>query len=55
MRVNHPAEKVRIIDNTVRAGAAGVTIGSETSGGIRDIQVDDLKAFGPVPTDYWRC
>jgi hypothetical protein len=40
---------VRIIDNTVRAGAAGVTIGSETSGGIRDIEVDGLKAFGPVP------
>jgi polygalacturonase len=49
LRVNRPTEKVRIIDNTVRAGAAGVTIGSETSGGIRDIHVDGLKAFGPVP------
>jgi polygalacturonase len=49
LRVNRPTEKVRIIDNTVRAGAAGVTIGSETSGGIRDIEVDGLKAFGPVP------
>jgi polygalacturonase len=49
LRVNRATEKVRIIDNTVRAGAAGVTIGSETSGGIRDIEVDGLKAFGPVP------
>jgi polygalacturonase len=49
LRVNRPTEKVRILDNTVRAGAAGVTIGSETSGGIRDIEVDGLKAFGPVP------
>jgi polygalacturonase len=49
LRVNRPTERVRIIDNTVRAGAAGVTIGSETSGGIRDIEVDGVKAFGPVP------
>jgi polygalacturonase len=49
LRVNRPTEKVRIIDNTVRAGAAGVTIGSETSGGIRDIEVDGLKAYGAVP------
>jgi polygalacturonase len=49
LRVNRPTEKVRIVDNTVRAGAAGVTIGSETSGGIRDIEVDGLRAFNPVP------
>jgi polygalacturonase len=49
LRVNRPTEKVRIVDNTVRAGAAGVTIGSETSGGIRDIEIDGVKAFGPVP------
>jgi polygalacturonase len=49
LRVNRPTEKVRIVDNTVRAGAAGVTIGSETSGGIRGIQVDGLHALNPVP------
>jgi polygalacturonase len=49
LRVNRPTEKVRIIDNTVRGGAAAVTIGSETSGGIRDIEVDGLRAFNPVP------
>jgi len=49
LRVNRPTEKVRIVDNTVRAGAAGVTIGSETSGGIREIVVDGLRAFAPVP------
>jgi polygalacturonase len=37
------------VDNTVRSGAAGVTIGSETSGGIRDVEVDGLRAFNPVP------
>ena len=47
--MNRPTEKVRIVDNTVRAGAAGVTIGSETSGGIREIEVDGLRAFSPVP------
>jgi polygalacturonase len=49
LRVNRPTEKVRILDNIVRGGAAGVTIGSETSGGIRDIEVDGLRAFSPVP------
>jgi polygalacturonase len=49
LRVNRPTEKVRIVDNTVRGGAAGVTIGSETSGGIRDITVVGLKALAPVP------
>jgi polygalacturonase len=49
LRVNRPTEKVRILDNTVRAGAAGVTIGSETSGGIHDIEVNGLHAFNPVP------
>jgi polygalacturonase len=49
LRVNRPSERVRILDNTVRAGAAGVTIGSETSGGIRDIEVDGLRVLAPVP------
>lgn len=49
LRVNRPTEKVMIRDNTVIAGAAGVTIGSETSGGIRDIEVDGLKVMSGAP------
>jgi polygalacturonase len=49
LRVNRPTEKVRIRHNTVRAGAAGVTIGSETSGGIRDIDVERLTVMPGVP------
>jgi hypothetical protein len=33
----------------VRGGAAGVTIGSETSGGFRHIEVDGLTVMSPVP------
>jgi hypothetical protein len=49
LRVNRPTEKIRIYDNTVRGGAAGVTIGSETSGGIRDVEVKGLSVLSPVP------
>jgi polygalacturonase len=49
LRVNRPTEKVRIVDNVVRGGAAGVTIGSETSGGIRHIEVDGLTVMSAVP------
>jgi polygalacturonase len=49
LRVNRPTEKIRIYDNTVRGGAAGVTIGSETSGGIRDVEVKGLTVLGAVP------
>ncbi len=49
LRVNRPTEKIRIRHNTVRGGAAGVTIGSETSGGIRDIDVDRLTVMAGVP------
>ncbi len=45
LRVNRPTEKVRIVDNVVRGGAAGVTIGSETSGGIRHVEVDGLTVM----------
>ena len=37
-----------IRDNTVRAGAAGVTFGSETSGGIHDVEVRRLYVLGSV-------
>jgi polygalacturonase len=49
LRVNRPSEKIRIYDNTVRGGAAGVTVGSETSGGIRDVEVKGLTVLAPVP------
>ncbi|MGO9261049.1 MAG: glycoside hydrolase family 28 protein [Bryobacteraceae bacterium] len=49
LRVNRPTEKVVIRDNTVRAGAAGVTFGSETSGGIRDVEVYRTHVLAPVP------
>jgi polygalacturonase len=48
LRVNRPTFRVTIRDNTVRAGAAGVTFGSETSGGIHDVEVDRLHVLGPV-------
>jgi polygalacturonase len=38
LRVNRPTENVVIRDITVRAGTAGVTFGSETSGGIRHVE-----------------
>ncbi len=49
LRVNRPTEKVRIRHNTVRGGAAGITIGSETSGGIRDIEADRITVLPGVP------
>ena len=49
LRVNRPTEKVVIRDNTVRGGAAGVTFGSETSGGIRDVEVYRTRVMAPVP------
>ncbi|MGD1069220.1 MAG: glycoside hydrolase family 28 protein [Bryobacteraceae bacterium] len=49
LRVNRPTEKIVIRDNTVREGAAGVTVGSETSGGVRDIRVDGLKVLAGAP------
>jgi polygalacturonase len=49
LRVNRPSERLVLRDNTVRGGAAGVTIGSETSGGIRDVEVAGLKVMRGVP------
>jgi hypothetical protein len=49
LRVNKPTENVTIRNNTVRAGAAGVTFGSETSGGIRDVQVLGGRVLADVP------
>lgn len=49
LRVNRPTEDVVLRDSTVRVGAAGVTIGSETSGGFRNIEVDNIHVLAPVP------
>jgi len=49
LRVNRPSEHVVIRDNTVRGGAAGVTFGSETSGGFRDVEVYGLHVLSGVP------
>jgi len=49
LRVNRPTEKIVIRDNTVRGGAAGITIGSETSGGIRDVEAYRIHVLRPVP------
>jgi hypothetical protein len=48
LRVNRPTEKVVIRDNTVRGGAAGVTFGSETSGGIHDVEAFGIHVLGRV-------
>lgn len=49
LRVNRPTGKVIIRDNTVRGGAAGVTVGSETSGGIRDVEAYRIHVLAGVP------
>ena len=49
LRVNRPTENVVIRDCTIRAGAAGITAGSETSGGIRNVKVSGLHVMTPVP------
>ncbi|MBV8830669.1 MAG: right-handed parallel beta-helix repeat-containing protein [Acidobacteriaceae bacterium] len=49
LRVNKPTEDVSVRNCTVRAGAAGITVGSETSGGIRNIRVSGLRVTAPVP------
>jgi polygalacturonase len=49
LRVDRPTEKVIIRDNTVRGGAAGLTVGSETSGGIRDVEAYRLHVLAGVP------
>jgi len=48
LRVNRTTEKVVIHDNTVRAGAAGVTFGSETSGGIRNVEAYHIHVLPSV-------
>jgi polygalacturonase len=49
LRVNRPTEDVKLHDNIVRDGAAGVTFGSETSGGFRNIEAYNIRTEGHVP------
>ncbi|MGD0680978.1 MAG: glycosyl hydrolase family 28 protein [Terracidiphilus sp.] len=50
LRVNRPTEDVVLRDSIIRRGAAAVTIGSETSGGFRNIEAYNLTAFSGVPS-----
>ncbi len=50
LRVNRPTEHVILRDSIIRSGAAAVTIGSETSGGFRDIEAYNLTALSGVPS-----
>lgn len=50
LRVNRPTEDVVIRDSIVRAGAAGITFGSETSGGFRNIEVYNIRTLEHVPS-----
>lgn len=49
LRVNRPSTNIAITDNTVRGGAAGVTFGSETSGGMNDVRISNLTVLKGVP------
>ena len=50
LRVNRPTHDIVIRDNTIRGGAAGLTFGSETSGGIHDVVASGNHVLAPVPT-----
>ncbi|MGA9669994.1 MAG: glycosyl hydrolase family 28 protein [Terracidiphilus sp.] len=50
LRVNRPTEDIVIRDSIVRHGAAAITIGSETSGGFRNIEVYNITALSGVPS-----
>lgn len=49
LRVNRATENVVFRHSIVRAGLAGITFGSETSGGFRNIEVHDIRVEGKVP------
>ena len=49
LRVNRPTEDVVVRDSIIRSGAAAITIGSETSGGFRNIEVYNITALAGVP------
>lgn len=49
LRVNRPTYNVTIRDCVIRDASAGVTFGSETSGGFHDIKVSGLTVHHPTP------
>ncbi len=49
LRVNRPTERVVIHDNIVRDATAGLTFGSETSGGIREVEAYRIHVVVPTP------
>jgi len=49
LRVHRPTENVVVRDCIIREGAAGITIGSETSGGIRNVKASHLRVMPKVP------
>jgi polygalacturonase len=49
LRVARPCEDIHISDCIVREGAAGLTFGSETSGGFRRITAERIAVHAPVP------
>ncbi|MFG6487598.1 glycoside hydrolase family 28 protein [Roseateles sp. BYS78W] len=49
LRVARPCEDITISDCIVREGAAGLTFGSETSGGFRRITAERIDVHAPVP------
>lgn len=54
LRVNKPTENVEIRDCIARAGYGMVTLGSETSGWIRNVKVHDCKAIGTKHGLYFK-
>jgi polygalacturonase len=50
LRVNRPTEDVVLRDSIIRHSAAAITIGSETSGGFRNIEAYNLTALSGVPS-----
>ncbi|HSY70039.1 MAG TPA: glycosyl hydrolase family 28 protein [Edaphobacter sp.] len=50
LRVNRPTEDITIHDSIIRRGAAAITIGSETSGGFRNIDAYNITALSGVPS-----
>ena len=50
LRVNRPTTNIVMRDSIIRRGAAAVTIGSETSGGFRNIEAYNLTALSGVPS-----
>jgi polygalacturonase len=50
LRVNRPTEDIVLRNSIIRHGAAAVTIGSETSGGFRNIEAYNITALSGVPS-----